>query len=48
MAELKGQGKLQGRVIFRAWNEDQGNTQGAVIRAIQAASVKFNNRKAKV
>ena len=46
--ETKGRDKLQGRVIFRAWNEDQGNTQGAVIRAIQDASVKFNNRKAKV
>ena len=46
--EAKGRDKLQGRVIFRAWNEDQGNTQGAVIRAIQDASVKFNNRKAKV
>lgn len=45
--EAKGRDKLQGRVIFRAWNEDQGNTQGAVIRAIQDASVKFNNRKAK-
>jgi hypothetical protein len=46
--ERKGQGKLEGRSIFRAWNEDQGKTQGAVIRAIQTASVKFNNRKAKV
>lgn len=46
--EAKGRDKLQGRVIFRAWNEDQGKTQGAVIRAIQDASVKFNNRKAKV
>ena len=46
--EAKGRDKLQGRVIFRAWNEDQGNTQGAVIRAIQDASLKFNNRKAKV
>ena len=46
--EAKGRDKLQGRVIFRAWNEDQGNNQGAVIRAIQDASVKFNNRKAKV
>lgn len=38
----KGQGKLQGRGIFRAWNEDQGKTQGAVIKALEGAAAKFN------
>jgi len=40
--EPKGQGKLQGRGIFRAWNEDQGKTQGAVIKALEGAAAKFN------
>ena len=48
IAELKGQGKLEGRSIFRAWDEDQGKTQGAVIKAIEASAVKFNNRTPKV
>jgi hypothetical protein len=38
----KGNGKMQGRGIFRAWNEDQGKTQGAVIRALESAAAKFN------
>jgi len=38
----KGQGKMQGRGIFRAWNEDQGKTQGAVIKALEGAAAKFN------
>ena len=45
--ELKGQGKLQGRGIFRAWNEDQGKTQGAVIKAIENSAAKFNARVGK-
>jgi len=40
--DVKGQGKLQGRGIFRAWNEDQGKTQGAVIKALEGAAAKFN------
>lgn len=46
--DLKGRDKLQGRAIFRAWEEDQGKTQGAVIKAIEASAVKFNNRSPKV
>lgn len=46
--ELKGRDKLQGRGIFRAWNEDQGKTQGAVIKAIESSATKFNNRTKKV
>jgi len=42
--EPKGQGKLQGRGIFRAWNEDQGKTQGAVIKALEGAAAKFNSK----
>jgi hypothetical protein len=40
----KGNGKMQGRGIFRAWNEDQGKTQGAVIKALEGAAAKFNSK----
>jgi hypothetical protein len=43
----KGNGKLQGRSIFRAWNEDQGKTQGAVIKALEGAAAKFNAKTGK-
>jgi len=43
----KGQGKMQGRGIFRAWNEDQGKTQGAVIKALEGAAAKFNAKTGK-
>jgi hypothetical protein len=46
--DVKGRDKLQGRAIFRAWEEDQGKTQGAVIKAIEASATKFNNRSPKV
>jgi hypothetical protein len=48
IAELKGRDKMQGRAIFRAWEEDQGKTQGAVIKAIESSATKFNNRSPKV
>jgi hypothetical protein len=45
--ELKGEAKMQGRGIFRAWNEDQGKTQGAVIKALEGAAAKFNAKTGK-
>jgi hypothetical protein len=37
--ELKGNGqKMTGRAIFRAWSEDQGKTNAAVIKAIEKAN----------
>jgi hypothetical protein len=33
---------LQGRLIYRAWSEDQGKAQGAVLKAIEAAILTFN------
>jgi hypothetical protein len=45
--DVKGQGKMQGRGIFRAWNEDQGKTQGAVIKALEGAAAKFNAKTGK-
>ena len=39
--QIKGYNqKLQGRAIFRAWDEDQGKTNAAVIRAIERANEK--------
>jgi hypothetical protein len=34
--------KMKGRVIFRAWAEDQGKTNAAVVKAIEASRDKFN------
>jgi hypothetical protein len=37
--ELKGyKQKMQGRAMFRAWAEDQGRTNAAVIKAIESAN----------
>ena len=33
--------KMKGRVIFRAWAEDQGKVNAAVLKAIENSSVKF-------
>jgi len=38
--------KTKGRLIFRAWAEDQGRTNAAVIKAIESSAKKFNERKA--
>ena len=34
--------KMKGRAIFRAWKEDGGKTNAAIIKAIEAAKVKFD------
>lgn len=39
--------KTKGRLIFRAWAEDQGRTTAACLKAIQNSAVKFNERKGK-
>lgn len=39
--------KMRGRVIFRAWAEDQGKTQAAVVKAIQKSRDKFYARTGK-
>ena len=36
--------KLKGRAIFRAWAEDQGKANAAVIKAIEKSKVKFEAR----
>lgn len=39
--------KMKGRVIFRAWAEDGGKTNAAVIKAIENSAIKFNATVAK-
>lgn len=40
--------KMKGRAIFRAWAEDGGKTNAAVIKAIETSKVKFENYTLKV
>ena len=44
MGPMYGQGNQRGRLIYRAWNEDQGKAQDAVIHAIEKAARRFNER----
>ena len=36
--------KMKGRAIFRAWAEDGGKTNAAVIAAIQKSKIEFEKR----
>ena len=36
--------KQQGRAMFKAWEQDQGKTKGAVLQAIFNSAAKFNAR----
>ena len=36
---------MKGRLIFRAWAEDQGKANAAVMKALQNAALKFNKRR---
>jgi hypothetical protein len=42
MGPLYGDGPSRGRMIFRAWHEDQGKAQAAVVKAIENAIAAFN------
>ena len=42
MGPLYGDGASRGRMIFRAWSEDQGKAQAAVVRAIEKTIAGFN------
>lgn len=42
--QMKGEGKRRGRLIFRAWNENQGRANAAVFKAIDKATERFNKR----
>lgn len=43
-APLKGSGKFEGRVLFRAYEENHGKARDAVLIAIKTASNKLNQR----
>jgi hypothetical protein len=36
--------KMQGRAMFKAWQQDQGKAKGAVLKAIFTSAAKFNAR----
>jgi hypothetical protein len=42
MGPLYGKGKERGRLIFKAWEQDQGKAYIAVIKAIDKATTTFN------
>lgn len=42
--QMKGEGKRRGRLIFRAWNENQGRANAAVFKAIEKTTERFNKR----
>jgi hypothetical protein len=41
---FKGKGEEKGRLIYRAWEEDQGKTQDAMIKAIIKADAEFQKK----
>ena len=41
---MKGINKMQGRVLYRAYEEDQGKAQDGVLKAIENAKVMLNKR----
>jgi hypothetical protein len=40
--DLKGSGKMQGRAMFKAYEEDEGKAKQGVIKALDTAANKFN------
>lgn len=43
-ARLEGRDKMRGRVIYRAWDGNQGKATAAVMAAIERATATFNAR----
>ena len=43
-SSMKGDGKMQGRALFRAYEENNGKARDAVLKAIQSAAAKLNAR----
>jgi hypothetical protein len=41
---MKGEGPRRGRLLYRAWNENQGRANAAVLKAIEKATERFNKR----
>jgi hypothetical protein len=44
--EMKGKGIDKGRLLYRAWAEDQGKTQDAIIKAVLRTNSLFQSRTA--
>ena len=44
LTSMKGQGKQQGRVIFRAWDETKNKVIPAVVSAINTVATDFNKK----
>lgn len=44
----KGDGRMMGRLIFRAWAKTQGKANAAVFKAIEETTAKFNRRTSTV
>lgn len=42
--EMKGKGLEKGRLIYRAWEEDQGRTLDAMIKAVLKADAEFQKK----
>lgn len=40
--QMKGDGPRRGRLIYRAWNENQGRANAAVFKAIERTTARFN------
>jgi hypothetical protein len=43
--QFAGGGKMQGRAMFKAYDQDQGKAKAAVIKALEKAAAKFNGSK---
>jgi len=41
---LAGRGKMAGRAMFKAYEQDQGKAKAGVIKALETAAAKFNAR----
>jgi len=44
LGQMKGTGKMRGRLIFRAWEEDHGRALGHAVKAIEKTSTIFKKR----
>jgi hypothetical protein len=42
--QLAGSGKMSGRAMFKAYKEDEGRAKVGVIKALEKAAAKFNER----
>lgn len=40
--QFAGRGKMQGRAMFKAYDQDQGKAKAAIIKALETAAAKFN------